>query len=154
MKARYGWAKLAEVLAEPNAADMIRAYHEELSPLKGLIPVRPDWERKQRLEDEGVYRIWVARVGGTMAGYLSFQIFPHPDYMGVPFAFDAGHYLAPAFRDMQARLGFRMWRTCEIALRKMGVRFVMSHDNVSRPLMPFFVGMNYAPLGGLYMKAL
>jgi hypothetical protein len=74
--------------------------------------------------------------------------------MGVPFAFDAGHYLAPAFRDMQARLGFRMWRTAEIALRKMGVRFVMSHDNISRPLMPFFVGLGYAPLGGLYLKAL
>ncbi len=154
MKAKYGWETLAVVLAEPNAAEMIRAYHEELSPLKGIIPVRPDWERKRRLEDEGVYRLWTARVDGTLAGYLSFQVFPHPDYMGVPFAFDAGHYLAPAFRDMQARLGFRMWRTAEHALRKQGVQFVMSHDAAARPLMPHFIGLGYAPLGGLYLRQL
>ncbi len=154
MKTRYGWEKLASVLAEPNAAEMIRAYHEELSPLKGIIPVKPDWARKQRLEDEGVYRLWTARVDRTLAGYLSFQIFPHPDYMGVPFAFDAGHYVSPAFRDKPARIGFRMWRTVEPALRKLGVQFVMSHDNISRPLMPFFIGLGYAPLGGLYLRQL
>lgn len=151
---RFAWEPLAQVLAEPNAADMIRSYVEELSPLRDILPVAPDWEMKRRMEAEGIYRLWAARVDSTLAGYISFQIVPHTDYKDVKFAFDAGHYLSPAFRDKPGRLGFRMWRTGTAALRELGVQFVMSHDNACRPLMPFMIGLGFEPLGGVYLKRL
>lgn len=153
-KSVYGWEKLAIVLAEPNARDMIRAYVEELSPIKHIAAVDPDWRRLQRDEAAGIYRLWTARVEGTLAGYISFNVMEHPSYRGVLFAFDAGHYLSAPFRDTPGRIGYRMWTTVAPALKTLGVQVIMSHDNMARPLVPFMLSLGYEPRGLLYTKVL
>jgi hypothetical protein len=154
VKTRYGWEELATVLAEPNAADLIRAYWEELSPDKNSVKLDPDWPRLQRLEAEGAYKIWVARVDGTLAGFISFFIQPHHNYRKNIMGLDAGHFLSPAYRDSPGRLGMRMWRTAEIALRELGVSTIIAHDNTARPLVAFFLGMGYKPRSVIYWKSL
>jgi hypothetical protein len=154
VKIRYGWEKLAVVLAEPNAVEMIRAYAGELSPLRNAMPLDPDWDRLQQLEAAGVYRIWAARADATLAGFLSFFVQTHHNYRSTLLAIDAGHYLAPAFRDMQARLGFRMWRTVEPPLRNFGVKVIVAHDNAIHPLMPLMLALDYEPRGTLFYKEL
>jgi len=149
---RCGWEKLAKVLAEPNAADMIRAYAEELSPLRDLAPVDPDWDRLARLEAGGCYRLWAARVDGTLAGFISFFLMPHHNYRSLLMAQDGGSYIAPQFRG-KGMVGFRMWRSAEPALRKLGVRYIMAHDG-QRPLLPFMLALGYEPRGTLFWKIL
>ena len=150
---RCSWQPLAEVLAEPNAIDMIRDYAEELSPLRDIEPVNPDWERISRLESDGLYHLWAARANNTLAGFISFLVMPHHNYRNTLFAFDYGHYLSPAFRNTPGRLGLHMWRSVENPLRGMGVRFIMVHDGM-RSLMPFFLYLGYEPRGGMYWKYL
>jgi hypothetical protein len=152
-KTTYRWEKLADVLAEPNAADMIRAYVEELSPLRDTVAVNPDWGRLQRLEAEGVYRLWAARVGGTLAGYISFFVAPHHNYKDTLSALDGGHYLAPCYRDTPGRIGLHMWKTAEAALRDLGVQYVAVHDG-QRSLLPFLLHLGYHPRATLYWKVL
>ncbi len=154
MKTTYRWEKLATVLAEPNAADLIRSYVEELSPIKHIAPVDPDWDLMQQREGEGVYKLWCARVEGTLAGYISFNLMGHPSYRGVLFAFDAGHYLSPAFRDNNGRIGYRMWRTVEPRLKGLGVKVIWAHDNAQRPLLPFMLALGYEPRGTMFTKVL
>jgi len=151
---RCSWQPLAEVLAEPNAIDMIRDYWEELSPEKDSVPLDPDWGLLKRLECEGVYKIWTARVDGTLAGFISFFIQPHHNYKSTLMGFDAGHFLSPAYRNSPGRVGFKMWRTAEAGLRAIGVAQVMIHDNAARPLLPFFLGMGYTPRSVIYWKSL
>jgi len=153
LKIRCAWSPLAEVLAEPNAGDMIRAYTEELSPLRDLIPVNPDWSLLQRLEAEGSYRIWACRVDSTLAGFLSFLIAPHHDYKDTLFAYDYGHWLSPAYRNTPGQVGLKMWRSVEPALRELGVSWVMAHDG-QRSLMPFMLRLGYHPFSTLYWRCL
>lgn len=153
MVVRCGWEKLAAVLAEPNARDMIEAYVEELSPLRDAIPVDPDWGRLAALEAEGLYKLWACRVDGTLAGFISFLIMPHHNYAGTLFAFDQGHFLAPAFRNAPDRIGLKMWRSVEPALRELGVKWVMVHDG-QRSLLPHFLHLGYSPRSVLHWKEL
>lgn len=145
------WSPLAEVLAEPNAADLIRAYSDELSPLDG--PADPDWDLLAAMEARGEYRIWACYVDATLAGYIAFLIRPHYDYKGIPAAMDMGHYLAPAYRNTPGRVGLKMWKSAEIALREAGVKYIMAHDG-QRSLLPFLLHLGYNPMATLYFKVL
>jgi len=139
------------VLAEPNAADMIRSYVEELSPLDE--PADPDWQKLFELETEGAYRIWACYVDSTLAGYIAFQISPHHNYKGLLLAMDMGHYLSPPYRNTPGRIGLKMWKSAEVALRKLGVYYIMAHGG-QRSLLPFFLHLGYNPMATLYMKVL
>jgi hypothetical protein len=150
-KTSYRWEKLSAVLAEPNAADLIRSYVDELSPLRDRLPVDPDWDRLAEMEASGLYRLWAVRVEGTLAGFISFFVMPHHNYRGVLMAMDAGHYLATCYRDTPGRLGLRMWKTAEVALRELGVRYIMAHDG-QRSLLPFLLHLGYHPRATLYWK--
>lgn len=144
----FGWERLEFLLKEPNIRDLIEAYWEELSPIKH-IPLDMDWPRLLDLEAQGIYRVWSARVGGTLAGFVSFYVQPHVYYRTVLFAVDGGHFLAPAFRD-KGMVGWRMWRTLKSALKEEGVRVAMLHDNAKRPLMPFFLALGAEPLSTMW----
>jgi len=152
LKISCRWSPLAEVLAEPNAGDMIRAYSDELSPLDE--PADPDWHAMAAMEARGEYRIWACHVEGTLAGYIAFLIQPHLDYKGLLFAFTPQHYLSSAFRDKHELLGWRMWKSAMPALRELGVRFLMSHDSSKRSLLPFMLALDARPIGCVYLKEL
>lgn len=153
MVIRCAWQPLAEVLAEPNAIDMIRDYAEELSPLRDKVPLAPDWPRMAELEKAGIYKLWSCRVDGTLAGYISFLVMPHHHYRDTLFALDQGHYLAPAYRSTPGRIGLKMWRSVEPALRDLGVKWIMAHDG-QRSLLPFFLALDYHPRSVLFWKEL
>ena len=143
-RVRFGWEPLERLLAEPNVKDLITAYWEELWPYKD-VPVIVDWERLKRFEAAGVYKVWTARVGPTLAGFASFYVQPHVFAMTTIIAMDGGHFVNPAFRDTEARIGWRMWKTAKVALKELGAVMINVHDNASRPLMPFFLALDMEP---------
>lgn len=152
-RTRFGWEKLEVLLAEPNLPDMIRQYWAELSPLRHIAEPDIDWPEFINRERQGMFQVWAARVGPTLAGFVAFHITPHLYYKTTLFAIDGGHYLAPAFRD-NSRIGFRMWRTAEVALEQRGVRVIYAHDNAERPLMPFFLALGFKPLSTMFIKVI
>ncbi len=142
-KLTCGWEKLAVLLAEANALDLISEYWEELSLLEG-IPFDVDWDRMARGEAAGVFKIWAARVNGTLAGFASFWIEPYIFARTTVFAIDGGHFLSPAFRD-KGRVGYRMWTSLGVGLKAEGVKMALLHDNTARALMPFFLAIGAEP---------
>lgn len=151
MRVCCSWMLLEDFLREPNARDILESHYEELSPLKGDLPLEVDWEAKRRREHEGSYRIWTARVDGTLAGFIEWHIERPENYRGTLCAMDGVHYLSPAFRG-NGRIGYRMWRGAEAALRDLGVRIIMPHDSADRSLLPFFIAQGYVPVSTLYAK--
>ncbi len=149
---RFGWEPLKTVLAEPNFPDLFRAYHDELWG-EPRVPCVPDWERRQAMEDAFQYRIWIARVDETLAGFIEFQIAPTLNARTTLYAIDCGHFITPAFRG-NARLGYRMWSTAFKALDELGVKVVLCHDNIAHPLMQFFLALGMKPVGTLFHKVL
>jgi len=143
------WENLETILAEPNIRELLVGYWEELSPVKHL-PLDPDWARLLDWERQFLYRVWVARVDGTMAGFITWLIQPHFLHRNTLFGVDQGHYLAPAFRDTSSMVGMRMWRSAKRALKELGVEVVFTHDNALRPLSPFFLAIGARPFSAMW----
>jgi hypothetical protein len=148
-KLTCGWERLEFLLKEPGVRDLITEYFEELSPFTDL-PLDIDWARLLRHEADGIYRIWTARVNGTLAGFAAFYVQTHMYHRSVLAAIDGGHYLSPEFRG-KGMVGWRMWRSAKAALIEEGVRFIMAHDNAKRPLMPFFLALGFEPLSTMWI---
>jgi len=143
---RFGWEKLDALLAEPNLPDMLADYEiEHRSPVLAHLPVDIDWPRLLAQEAAGVYRVWSARVEGTLAGFVAFYVEPHPYYRTVLFAVDGGYFLAPAFRN-KGRIGWKMISSAVDALRREGVQVAMIHDNARRPMTPICFALGAEPL--------
>jgi len=149
-KTAFGWEPLETILAEPNIRELLTSYWAELSPVKHL-PLDVDWPRLLEWERQFVYRVWVARVNGTMAGFISFIVQPHYLHKNTMFAVDYGHYLAPAFRDTGEMVGARMWRSAKAALIEGGVEVCFLHDNARRPLSPFFLALGARPFSAMWL---
>ena len=131
-KLSFGWERLEFLLKEPNIRDLLTSYWEELSPLNGL-PLDIDWARLLRHEAEGIYRIWAARVNGTLAGFAAFYVQPHMYHRSVLAAVDAGQrQFAP--RRMRKPLIFRKtyFGTRLAEILRNGARSRAGQDSSSR----------------------
>ena len=148
----FSWEPLETVLAEPNLREVLVAYWQELSPVKHL-PLDVDWPTIFAWERQFIFRVWVARVDGTMAGFITWLIQPHFLHRNTMFAIDHGHYLAPAFRN-EGMVGMRMWRSTKVALKESGCEFAFVHDNALRPLSPFFLALGARPFSAMWVMDL
>jgi L-amino acid N-acyltransferase YncA len=149
----YGWEPVWKILGEPNIAELIGDYWEELSPIKEVAPLAPDFDRMMTLDHAGLFKAWCARSeGGLLLGFIGFYVMPHLNYRHTLFAFDNGHYLHPDHRG--GWTGVHMWRGACDALRELGVKVVIAHDNALRPLEPLFKRLGFQPRGALYWRAL
>ena len=149
-KLSFGWEKLEVLLSEPNVRDTILGYWEELSPIKGL-PLDINWPQLFEWERRFIYRVWAARVNGTLAGFITFLVQPHVFHQHTLFAVDYGHFLAPEFRDTASMVGARMWRAARAGLKEAGVEISFLHDNAKRPLSPFFLGIGARPFSAMWL---
>lgn len=142
---------MAVIFREPNWRDLILDQWIELSPLPDLEP-DIDFEAMFAAEAAGYFRVWVARSDGLMIGFIQWMLHRPFAYKGQLWAMDRGYYLDCLSRDTGTAIA--MWRTAEAALREMGISVILGHDNVNRPLDPFFKRIGYQKMGSMYLKRL
>lgn len=124
----YGWEKFADLKDEPNLADLLRAHWNELGVHKNEMPLDPDFARFQMLEEAGVFKVWTARSGRTLVGYIGWFIQPHMHYRTTLTAVDDLYLLDPEYR--RGTAGTRMFTSAFAALRELGVKRIIVHDKV------------------------
>lgn len=151
--AEFGWEAVESLLKDAGLRDLLGGYYEELSPYKAVAPLAVNFDLMAEWEKIGGYRVWVARVNGALAGMIGFQLCPHLNYKTTLFAIDSGHYLSPAYRGKEW-IGVKMWGAACEALKELGVKIVIAHDNVVHPLDPFFKRLGFEPRSTLFWKAL
>lgn len=101
--------------------DLLREHAEEALPPG--IPFDPDFGRAIRLEAEGVYRLWVARDGKTLAGYVGWYVMPHMHSRTTLAAIADAVFLSAPFR--RGAAGINLVMTPLPALKELGVRWVI-----------------------------
>ena len=124
----FGWEPVARLLEEPNLDEMLRAHWEELSAHKEEMPLDVDYQRLVDYDDQGIYRVWTARDGDTLVGYIAFYVYVPPHHRRTLIAVDDGYYLDPAHR--RGWVGVRMWRAALDALAQLGVIGVIGHHKL------------------------
>ncbi len=146
----FSWEPLDELFADPAVMPMLERQWAELSSHGD--PLDPDWERMIAGEEAGVFRVWTARDGGALAGFIQWQIFAPYGYKNTLFAWDCGHYLDDGYRSPW--LWIKMWKTSEAALKVLGVKLIRGHDNSRQPMAAAFKRMGYTPIATIYQRAL
>jgi hypothetical protein len=125
---------------------MLRAHWEELGEHKDEMPLDTDYGRLIRQNRTGTYRVWAARDGKTLVGYLAFYIFYPPHHRATMIATDDGYYLDPAYR--VGWNGVKMWRSALDALAKLGVIGVIGNDRLHFQMARGGIGAIFRRLGG------
>lgn len=124
----FGWESVRVLFAEPNLADLLRAHWEELAVTKEDCPLDPDFKRFVELEDLGIFKVWAARDGATLAGYLAWFIQPHLHYRSTLHAVEDLFLLSAPYR--RGLAGYRMFTSVFDALRELSVRRCIVHEKV------------------------
>jgi hypothetical protein len=150
---RFGWESVSRVLDEPNIRDLIQAQYDELAGFTDVLD-RPDPDviRMLAAEKAGAYRMWCGRSNRLLMGIIEWHIGPTFHHRSVRFGLDGGHFLHPEFRGVWIWL--TMWRESLEALRKLGVRVVIAHDNPERPMAAAFKRLGMSPAGQMFARAL
>lgn len=143
----------AELIQAPGFLDLVRANYEELSLHKEDVPLFLDVPRILMLEANNIFRVWAARGGERVIGYIPWHIMPPINHGRTPTAYSGDHYLSPKYRNSEW-LGVRMWRECLDALRLGGIMLVVTQDSVHRSMEPMFRRLGFELTGNHYAMVL
>lgn len=124
----FQWEPLRRILAEPNINDLLREHWRELGVHQTEMPLDPDYDRMCALDDAGVFKVWTARDGKTLVGYLAFYVQPHIHYKSTLTAVEDLYMLSASHR--KGMTGYRMFVTAIEALKELGVRRIYLHTKV------------------------
>ncbi len=124
----FSWEPCRTLFAEPNIDELLRSHWDELGVTKEDCPLDPDFKRFMELEDMGLFRVWAARDGPLLVGYLAWFLQPHLHYRTTMHAVEDLFLLAQPYRKGLA--GYRMFTTAIDALRALGVKRCICHSKV------------------------
>jgi hypothetical protein len=115
------------------------------------IPLEPDWERYQDMDQRGLLRVYTARQGITMIGYAIFFIGRNMHYNFVQASQDI---LFVAIDHRKGRLGVNLIRYAEKRLKEEGVQVVIHHAKTTNSVGRLLEAMGYEEIDRLYIKRL
>lgn len=112
----YGWEPL-ETLLDEGLADLVQQHWEEIALDRSVIPLDVDWDRKLHLEATGAWKVFTARRGLDLLGYISFYIHESAiNYRTTRYIHDDVFWLCPSER--RGLTGYRLLQKSIAALPK------------------------------------
>lgn len=124
----FGWEPVSRILQEPNIKDLILEHWRELAVHKDEMPLDPDYGRMLAADDAGLFKVWAARDGKTLVGYVAFWIQPHAHYKSTLTAVEDLYMLTASHR--KGLTGYRMFTSAIAALKHRGVKRCYMHSKV------------------------
>jgi N-acetylglutamate synthase-like GNAT family acetyltransferase len=143
-------------MASPNLADMIREQAEELSVFKSL-PLKIDFALYLRLEAIGRFKVFTARAGKTLIGYIPFYVATHSHHCDSLFATVDNFYVDPAWRH-SSKAGLDLFRHAFAAVEALpGMAAIVVHCKLHKAvdrtsIGEFFKRRGFTPIETLYAK--
>lgn len=141
---RFRWEPVAQLFAEPNAADLLREHHATLGVHRDKLHLDINLDLMQQAEAEGRFRVWTARDDGLLVGYLGLWIIRHMHYPILMAVEDSFLLSAP---NRRGYVGIRMIQGVSAALREMGVELLIIHEKVHFAAERGGLGKFYRRLG-------
>lgn len=125
---RFQWEPLRVLLKEPNINDLLNEHWRELGVHQTKMPLDPDYARMIAAEDMGYFKVWTARDGKTLVGYMAFFIQPHLHFKSTITAVEDLYLLTASHR--KGMTGYRMFVTAIDALKAHGAQRLYLHCKV------------------------
>lgn len=124
----FQWEPVRRVIDDPDFRPLMLDHWEELGVHKNEMPLDPDWDEFIRAESLGCCKVWTARDGDMLVGYMAFWIRPHAHYKSTLTALEDLYMLSPAYR--KGMTGVRFFTTAMAALKAHGVKRCFMHEKV------------------------
>ena len=105
--------------------------YEELSNVKGQIPLDLDIDQFRLLEESGILRMITARNEGKLIGYVVWLIFPHLHFKGVSHAMADLYHVAKSERGKGT--GRAMFEYAINYCKGSGVRRILMGEKIAHP---------------------
>lgn len=113
-------------LVRDSIADFKKLSAIECEEIEEERPVGADWKTMQIINEQGNFRVLVARVDGEMVGYLSFFIDFDIESYGTLIVNQAAWFVRKGY----PMVGLRLYDRAMEEFKKMGVKFVYLHHTV------------------------
>lgn len=113
-------------LVKDSIEDFRRLAALEHEEIKEERPLEADWKTMRIINEQGNFRILVARVNGEMVGYLSFFIDFDIESYGTLIVNQAAWFVKKGY----PMVGLRMYDKAMEEFKKMGVKFVYLHHTI------------------------
>lgn len=133
-----------------EAIPLLLAHWHEVSFYKD-IPLEPRREIYTTAQENGGLRVFTARNGPALVGYVLFFITPGLHYASSKVATEDVIYLDPMAR---GTTGARLIAFCDAALQAEGVQVVTHHVKVAHNFGAMLTRMGYQPQDVIYTKRL
>lgn len=113
-------------LIKDSLDDFKRLMELECEEIEEQRPVGADWKTMQIINEQGNFRVLVARVDGEMVGYLSFFIDFDMESYGTLIASQAAWFVMKGY----PTIGARMYDKAMKEFKKMGIKFAYLHHTI------------------------
>ena len=137
---------------ERDIRPLLVEHWREIALDHGKIPLDPDYERYAQAHAQGTLAFTTARHEGRLVGYYASFVTTHPHYKSTLFGFVDIYWLHPDFRT--AANGMRLFAAMEQAMRKRGVRKLISMTKLHRDVSPLFERLGWQPVETNFSKVL
>lgn len=111
----------------PEMQELFPMHYDELCVTKEF-PLEPNWTAYNFFAEHNMLRVITVRADGELVGYMVFVVQPHLHYKSCLTASEDIYYLRPDMR--QGRIGLKMFKYAEEALRRIGVQRIVIHTKV------------------------
>lgn len=127
------------------------AHYAELCVHK-QFDFEPDWDTYKFIAEKGGLRLITVRADDELVGYMVFIVRPHMHYKSCLTASEDLYYLRKDMR--QGRIGLRMFKYAEEALKRIGVQRINVHTKVHMDNSRLLEYLGYECTDKLFVKML
>jgi GNAT superfamily N-acetyltransferase len=137
---------------EEECQELIRLHWEEIALNKAKIRLNPDWESYYEAEKQGKFKVFTARLSGTLVGYFAVFIGSNPHYKDHLFAANDVIYLHKDFR--KGMTGVKLIKFAEACLKQDGVSVLSINTKTHQPFDPILSRLGFNLIERVYSKYL
>lgn len=144
----YSQESYASIIGEIKP--LLEEHYQEIATYKD-IPLEPDWDMYQKLEEMSILNIFSARLeDNTLVGYAIYLVRPHIHYKSCVIAQQDILFITKEHRGQG--MIFIMW--CDEQLRKMGVNMTIQHMKASHNFGKMLERIGYDLMDLIYTRRL
>lgn len=146
--AEFARENLASIRASKVEILLVR-HHSEIAHWKD-IPVAVDWAAYGLMEANGILRIFTARIGGELVGYVGFIVYRNPKYRTSLQALQDVLFVVPECRG--SRVGYGLVAYADTMLAAEGVQAAFQCSKVAHPIDALLERQGYSLIERVWAK--
>ena len=135
-----------------EALVLIEDHFSEVYPAREVYDLEMDWDTYAKLEDLGMLKIFTARDGSTLVGYLWVIVSPNIHSKGNYTACDVGLFVANSYRGRSVAV--KLIKFVETCLREDGFKTFHLVGTAEKPIDSLVERMGYNKIETKFQKVL